>query len=271
MAYPKLMIWALLFLGPQLIFAQHTFEAPENNQELSSQAAPPLLQYSHLEERDVFWETRIWRDIIVAEKANQHFSAIDQELIAALIKAAEHGEITLYHPIDDRFMEPLCPADRKAILGETDTTTVIDPETLEEEHIAIYTPLNYQNIVAYRLKEVWYFDLQRGKLDVRILGLAPIVEEYGEDGEFLARRPLFWAYYPDARQALAKSRSYTPYNTPMSWADALDARFFSSLIIKQSNLQDRRIEDYAEGMQALLEAEKIQEKIRNFEHDLWTY
>jgi len=38
-----------------------------------------------------------------------------------------------------------------------------------------------------------------------------------------------------------------------------------------SNVHDRRIVDYFTGMDALLEAGRASEAIRNFEQDLWQY
>jgi hypothetical protein len=46
---------------------------------------------------------------------------------------------------------------------------------------------------------------------------------------------------------------------------------FSSYIYKESNVYDRVISEYQLGMNALLEAERIEEDIRIFEHDLWEY
>ncbi|MBK6644125.1 MAG: hypothetical protein IPG39_24350 [Bacteroidetes bacterium] len=46
---------------------------------------------------------------------------------------------------------------------------------------------------------------------------------------------------------------------------------FSSYIYKENNVYDRRIEDYKQGMDALVEAERIKMDITNLEHDLWEY
>jgi hypothetical protein len=48
-------------------------------------------------------------------------------------------------------------------------------------------------------------------------------------------------------------------------------RLFSSYIMKESNLQDRRIQDYKNGRDALMESEKIKKEIFEKEHGLWQY
>ncbi|MEX2588914.1 MAG: gliding motility protein GldN, partial [Chitinophagales bacterium] len=84
---------------------------------------------------------------------------------------------------------------------------------------------------------------------------------------------LFWCYYPELRPILAQYRVFNRHNdaTTVSWEDLFEMRFFSSYIIKESNVQDRRIQDYTAGVDALLEADKIKYEIFNFEHDLWSY
>jgi Gliding motility associated protein GldN len=48
-------------------------------------------------------------------------------------------------------------------------------------------------------------------------------------------------------------------------------RRFSRYVYKESNVQNRRLQDYLQGMDLLLEGEKIKQEIFNFEHDLWSY
>jgi hypothetical protein len=46
---------------------------------------------------------------------------------------------------------------------------------------------------------------------------------------------------------------------------------FQSYIYKESNVYDRNIQEYATGIDMLLESAKIKDKMFEFEHDLWTY
>jgi hypothetical protein len=57
----------------------------------------------------------------------------------------------------------------------------------------------------------------------------------------------------------------------MTWEDLFEMRFFASYIYKESNVYDRRLQDYLSGVDLLLEADKIKQEIFNFEHDLWSY
>jgi hypothetical protein len=54
----------------------------------------------------------------------------------------------------------------------------------------------------------------------------------------------------------------------------LNARSFHGVIYKEDNVQgDRGVSDYinANAFLQLLESERIKERIRNFEQDMWNY
>lgn len=132
-----------------------------------------------------------------------------------------------------------------------------------------------KDIVQYRLKEQWFFDKQRSVLDVRIIGLAPV--RYKKDptsGNITGTEEMFWLYYPtDCRYVFNNYYVYNSKNDSrwMSFDDYFQKRRFNSFIYKESNVYDRDIDKYRVGVQALHQSQKITEKIRNLEHDMWSY
>ena len=61
---------------------------------------------------------------------------------------------------------------------------------------------------------------------------------------------------------------------PINFDDLLISRHFNAVVYKEENVQgDRMIEKYKpnNAMDQLLEAERVKDKIRDFEHDLWNY
>ena len=56
-----------------------------------------------------------------------------------------------------------------------------------------------------------------------------------------------------------------------TYDDIFWKRMFSSTIVKESSVYDRRVDEFMVGLDALLEAERIKEEIFNIEHDLWEY
>jgi hypothetical protein len=72
---------------------------------------------------------------------------------------------------------------------------------------------------------------------------------------------------------LANADAFNPMNDAQrrTYEDLFQKRFFSSFIIKESNVYDRSIATYAKGLDALAESERIKEELFLLEHDLWHY
>ena len=235
----------------------------------------PPLKYDHIREADVFWEKRIWRVLDVREKMNKPFVYPEAPFINIILDAAtsENPEITLYSTIDDKFSEALDPNEASTIGVSVDTIITFDPETFEEQMKVVRNELNWEDIKRFRIKEVWFFDEETSTMQVRILGIAPLREVFDDQGNFKYEQPMFWVYYPELRDVLARQEAFNPLNDAarMSWDDIFEMRYFSSYIYKESNVYDRRIQDYMTGVDILLESEKIKNEIFSFEHDLWSY
>lgn len=230
-----------------------------------------LPDYAPLREADLFWEKRLWRIIDTREKMNLHFAYPPAPFFDLIKEAAENGELTLYDPIDDSFSQPL--TDLEGILFQRDTIPILDPEDLTTTTVVVDNDMSADQVPRFRIKEHWFFDEATSSLQVRILGIAPIINVYGEQGEFRYEKPLFWIYYPELRPLLAKQTVFMPGNDRevLSWADIFDMRYFSSVIVKEQNRRDTRIKDYLSGLDQLLEAKQIEETLFNFEQDLWSY
>lgn len=235
----------------------------------------PPLKYDHIREADVFWEKRIWRVLDVREKMNKPFVYPEAPFINIILDAAtsDNPEITLYSTIDDKFSEALDPSEASTIGVSVDTIITFDPETFAEQMKVVRNELNWEDIKRFRIKEVWFFDEETSTMQVRILGIAPLREVFDDQGNFKYEQPMFWVYYPELRDVLARKEAFNPLNDAarMSWEDIFEMRYFSSYIYKESNVYDRRIQDYMSGVDILLESEKIKNEIFSFEHDLWSY
>lgn len=235
-----------------------------------------VIPYDFIHEKDVFWERRIWRLIDIREKMNHPFKneKEGESFIEIILAHAKAGDITLYHTFNDEFTEAMTQEEMQNLGSSVDTIITFDPETFQEIVQVVVNDLNPEDIKKYRLKEVYFFDEEKSALDVRILGIAPIIDRVDNNGNFLNSGPMFWAYYPELRDILARHEAFNPHNDAarMSWEDIFEARLFASYIIKESNVYDRRIKDYKTNpMDMLLESDKLKEQIFHFEHDLWSY
>ncbi len=281
--FVSLLYWFIVFLGvaPPLSAQRGVdgkpvgFPTPVNDVTVD---APNLgerrvLAYEPVRTADVMWKQFTWRVIDIREKMNLPFAYPERPFMQILLDAASDQRIALYSTVDDDFSTPLSAAEQQAIRGTFDTILVGNPLTGQSEPQVIFNQLDVASVQRFRLKEVWFVDRESSTLKVRIVGIAPIIDEYDEYGNFLYERPLFWVNYPAARAVLAGEMAFTYGNAASlrSWEDVLESRYFSSYVYKANNVYDRRIRDYAAGRSALLEGEKISQSIFNYAHDLGSY
>ena len=235
-----------------------------------------IIPYDDIREADVFWSKRLWRIIDTREKMNLIFAYPQLPLAQIIHTAATNGDLTAYDNSilnADQFLAEL-PTEKVRMIGNSvDTTWQINAITLEDEQVIIENKLEWNKIVKYKIKEDWFFDEETSTFQVRIIGLAPILETFDENGNFLGDETMYWIYYPDLRPILAKYEAYNPGNNAvrLSWEDIFEARFFSSYIYKEDNVYDRVIQEYATDLDALFESDKIKQKVFEFEHDLWEF
>jgi gliding motility associated protien GldN len=167
--------------------------------------------------------------------------------------------------------EPTTPLSND--FGE-DSTIILFDGTIEY----VYPPRDTtwfmsQDIVQYRMKEDWFFDKERSVLDVRIIAIAPVVYSKNVNGQIEGMRELFWLYFPHCRFVFNNYFVYNDQNDAqwMSFDDLFWKRRFNSIIYKESNTFDRKVESYRAGADALHESEHIKNEIRNIEHDVWSF
>ena len=87
---------------------------------------------------------------------------------------------------------------------------------------------------------------------------------------------MFWIYFPASRDVLHGAKAFNERNSamPFTFDHLLNSRRFSGVIYKEENVYgDRTIEQYMKenAQMQLLESERVKEKIRNFEMDMWNY
>lgn len=232
-----------------------------------------VLAYQPLREADIFWEKRVWRIIDVREKMNLSFINPQAPFFDLLIQAAQDQKITVYGTEDDKFTYPLSDEELNDVLFDRDTIERINFDTGDTEWVPVENSIFYEDIKRYRVKEVWFFDENTSTMQVRILGIAPLIEVRDEHGNFRYEKPLFWVYYPELRNVLARHKVFLAGNdsTLISWENLFEMRYFASSIYKASNILDQRLQESYSGVDLLLEADKIKQEIFNFEHDLWSY
>ena len=230
-----------------------------------------------------------------------------KSLMQAILDAIDSTEAnpTPLRVYTDEYVNiPVSISEMLQSMGENITVEIYDPESFEKVGEEIkFVAFGAKEVFRYEVKEQWRIDKQRSVMDQKIISIKPMfwfekVEggggdgddygggdedfmEEGEDGEAMPVLPtrrwrnFGWIYYDELRPTLAVTEVFNPANNAQrrNYDDLFLTRRFSSFIKAQENVQDNReINMYIlNGMDQALESERIKERIRVKEHDMWEY
>jgi len=236
------------------------------------------LAYGYIDDRDILWSKVVWEFVDLNQKINlPYYYPIDTTNIS-------NDRRSLF----DTLLNGIRKGDIKNVYSDSFFTSKVTEAEIDEKLINIRLNGNFQDtfriktqdIEGYMMKGMWYFDKRQGELKYRLLAIAPMGKDVLTLGlvgiEDDALYELFWVFYPSARQVLHDAKVFNPKNVsqPISFDHLLNARRFSSVIVREENVYgNRKIADYIRGnaLFQLLEADRIKEGIRNREMDMWNY
>jgi gliding motility associated protien GldN len=233
-----------------------------------------------------------WERVVLDERVNfplyypvdtNNIGKDRRSLFDVLWKNVKDGNIENIYD-DSYFTTKRTLKDIKSAMSKVDTLDIgyeqfnadgyVDPEYIVKRDITSY------DISAYLIKGLWYFDKRQAELKYRLLGIAPAAPDVNFiDSDDEANKepiPLFWVFFPDAREILHEAKSFNNENSavPFSYDHLLNSRRFNGYIYKEENVYgDRKVTEYISenALMQLLESDRIKEKIRDFELDMWAY
>lgn len=244
-------------------------------------ARPFPMQTAYVRDANVMWSRRIWRVIDLREKLNLPLyyplepTVCMRSLFDVLKSAILNNELKAYaNPVfDDEFTHEMTSDEVSKLLVSWDSTHQVEDVNNPGQFVSVpmKSEIKAGNICQYWIKEDWFFDKERSVMEARIIGICPLVQKISESGEVIGVKPLFWIHFPDARPFLARSASFNSRNDSerMSYDELFVKRKFSSFVYKESNVYNRAITEYKQGMDVVLESEDIKEDIFKYESDLW--
>ena len=250
------------------------------------------LEYGYVDDRDILFSKMTWEKVVLDERVNfplyfpvdtNNIGKERRSLYHTLISAIKDGKIkNVYN--DSYFTEKRSLKELSDITTKTDTLDIgydqlnadgyVDPEYIRTRNIEAF------DISAYLIKGLWYFDKRHGELKYRILGIAPAAPDINfidsDDESNKIPNALFWVFFPEAREVLHEGKAFNNKNSamPITFDHLLNSRRFNGYMYKEENVYgDREVKEYIadNALMQLLESDRIKDKIRNFEQDMWSY
>ncbi len=251
------------------------------------------IPYVYVREADVLFEKTIWRMVNLDEKQNLSLYFPTEKigsrvnLVNLLLMGVESGEITAY-ATDDALNEFVRPMDRTELDmqfgAKKDTIMVSDADGNMIAQMRDI-PRRTTEVRKLLIKEKIYFDKKHSTLNRVVIGICPIrvyskddgsasMEEDGGGSADMLMMKTMWIYMPEARPILARHPIFNRFNDAqnISFDDFFMQNMYSGYIYQISDVyNNRRLEEYAAGVEALYESQRIIDEIFNFEQDLWEY
>ena len=292
----NLFLAIVCLLGSVSSFAQSNLLNAKTPDQIGLKTAAQLvsdndkpLAYGYVHDRDVLMGKTTWEITDLSERINfALYFPIDtanvgsdrRSLYDVLTKAMKNGKITEVYT-DSYFNTKKSIQDIETSLSRIDTTDagreqINAGQKVSQEYI-MKQDLTAQDVTQYKIKGYWYFDKRQSELKYRLLGICPVTPDvYTMNSDVKDYIELFWIFFPAAREVLHEAKAFNDKNSamPISFDQILNSRRFNSVIYKEENIYgDRTIEDYMKdnAQNQLLESERVKEKIRNFESDMWNY
>lgn len=304
----NLLIAALFFIGLGSSYGQSNLLNAKTPDEIGQKTAEQEmldndnpLPYGYVGDRDVLFAKKVWEVIDLNQRVNfpllfpveENLGDDRKSLFNVLLTAIKDSTLTQVYGdsyfTEKKTLEEIQENFYISMLNSYGVTTMNQypgetEEALKEREILTAEHYDTQEVTAndvasYKIVGTWYFDKRQGELKYRILGICPMAVDalsklrMGESAEPIE---LFWVFYPGARDVLHQAKAFNEKNSamPITFDHLLNSRRFSAVVYKEENVYgDRLIKEYLKdnAQMQLLESERIKNKIRDFEQDMWNY
>ena len=304
MKLKSLLLSTIAMIGSISSFSQSNLLNAKSPDEIGKKTAAQTesdndkpLPYGYVHDRDILMGRTTWEIIDLDERINfpLYFpvdtASIGKErrsLFQVLLNGIKSGKITEVYS-DEYFNTKKSLSDMSSSFKYIDTAQAgfdeinTDVEAYKsgkkilDRQFVNELELTAQDITGFKIKGYWYFDNRQSELKYRMLAICPVAPEAREIGKENADViELFWIYFPSVRDVLHEAKAFNSKNSamPITFDHLLNSRRFSGQIYKEDNVYgDREVSQYMKenAQLQLLESERIKDKIRDFEQDMWNY
>lgn len=229
------------------------------------------IPYPKIDNRNIRFYKRIYRDIDLKDTSNYIFAMYDNSLMGAIMDGIQEGRLTPYE--DDAFKTKLTARDGESKFADSVWVPLFDDEGDEIGGDFVPNEFDPNRITKFRLKEDIFLDKVRGTIEMRIIGVAPLMDinSSAELAQSISATPAFWLYFPQLRYSLAQVDVSDPdvglFDVTMD--DVIVQRKFASTIVRESSPRGQQAFSLTEEVDQQEQSAAIEAKIEALKANTW--
>jgi len=211
---------------------------------------------------------RVWRVIDLDDSANAILTIPGHSLMETIMNNIRAGKLTPYQK--DDFKVKLTAKQGELRFADSVLVPKFDKDGNQVSSKMVLNEFNPDKIRKFRIEEDVFFDRQRGKVDTRIIALAPMMNlaTTADLPANMATTPAFWLYFPQLRYALIKQDLSDPDRNlfDVTMDDVFMQHKFKAYLIKEFSPGGTQTEQLDPGSP---EAARLEEKLASLGKNIW--
>ena len=275
----KLLIAALFIMGLSIKagFAQSvlsdstltdTLPAYDKNLQPADLSSAKPFPYPKSNPANIRLYVRVWREINLEDSTNAILTIPGHSLMETIMKGIEKGKLTPYEK--DDFKTKLTAKQGEMRFADSVLVPKFDKDGNQISSKMVLNEFNPDKITKFRVEEDVFFDKQRGRIDTRIVGIAPMmnISTSADLPANITSVPAFWLYFPQLRYALVKEDVSDPAKNifDVTLDDVFIQHKFSASLVKEFSPGGQQTGLLEPGSP---EVRQLEQKIAELKKSIW--
>jgi hypothetical protein len=245
-----------------------TLPAFDSNLQVADHSKARPFPYPHSNPANIRLYARVWRVIDLDDTANAILTVPGHSLMETIMSNVKAGKLTPYGK--DDFKSRLTAKQAELRFADSVLVPKFDKDGNQISSRMVLNEFNPDKIRKFRIEEDIFFDKQRGRVDTRIMALAPMLNISGASNlpSNIALAPAFWLYFPQLRYALIKEDLSDPDKNlfDVTMDDVFMQHKFKAGLVKEISPGGTETDLLDPGSP---EAAKIEEKLAGLGKNIW--
>lgn len=224
--------------------------------------------YPKISQTNIRLYARVWRVIDLDDTANAILTVPGRSLMETIMTNIKSGKLTPYEK--DDFKKRLTAKDGEMRFADSVLVPKFDKDGNQVSSKMVLNEFNPDKIRKFRIEEDVFFDKQRGKVDTRIIAVAPMLNLSNTENlpANFATAPAFWLYFPQLRYALIKVDLSNPDKNlfDITMDDVFMQHKFKAYLVKEFSPGGTQTDQLDPNSP---EALKVEAKLASLGKDIW--